>query len=93
MKQRGFVRPTEGFKPIHMPRNTGAGLIIAGFSVGFGVGMIWYVWWLAAICFVGMLGAAIGHTFNYKRDYHIPVDEVIETEGRRTRQLAAGAVA
>ena len=93
MKRRGFVRPIEGFKPIHMPRNTGAGVILAGLSVGFGVGMIWYVWWLAAVCFVGMIGTAIGHTFNYKRDYHIPVDEVIETEGRRTRQLAGGAVA
>ncbi len=93
MKARGYVRPTSGFKPIHMPRNTGAGMILAGFSVAFGVGMIWYVWWLVAISFVGLLATAIGHTFNYKRDYHIPVDEVIATEGARTRLLTAGAIA
>ena len=34
MKQRGYVRPLEGFKPIHMPKNTGAGVILAGFARG-----------------------------------------------------------
>jgi len=29
------------------------------------------------------------HTFNYKRDYHIPADEVVRTEDARTRLLAA----
>ena len=31
---------------------------------------------------------AIGHTFNYKRDFYIPADEVTETEGKRTKLLA-----
>ncbi|MET0308967.1 MAG: cytochrome o ubiquinol oxidase subunit I [Sphingomonas sp.] len=93
MKQRGYQRPVEGFKAIHMPSNTGTGVILAGLSVACGVGMIWYVWWLAAISFVGILAVTIGHTFNYKRDFHIPADQVIETEGKRTRLLAAEAVA
>jgi cytochrome o ubiquinol oxidase subunit 1 len=36
-----------------------------------------------------MLVAIIVHTFNYKRDYHIPTDEVVRTEDARTRLLAA----
>ena len=32
MKRRGYVRPLEGFRPIHMPRNTGSGVILAGFA-------------------------------------------------------------
>jgi cytochrome o ubiquinol oxidase subunit 1 len=35
-----------------------------------------------------MLLAVIIHTFNYKRDYHIPTAEVVRTEGARTRLLA-----
>jgi cytochrome o ubiquinol oxidase subunit 1 len=89
MKARGYERPTDGFHPIHMPKNTATGVIIAGLAVGFGFGMIWYIWWLAAICFAGMLATAIGHTFNYNRDYHVPVDEVIRTESARTKLLAA----
>ncbi|QNQ07737.1 cytochrome o ubiquinol oxidase subunit I [Sphingomonas alpina] len=93
MKQRGYVRPTQGFKAIHMPSNTGTGVIIAALSVAFSVGMIWYVWWLAALSFVAILAVSIGHTFNYRRDFHIPVEEVIATEDKRTRLLAAGAAA
>ncbi|MFT4003553.1 MAG: hypothetical protein QM684_25260, partial [Rhizobium sp.] len=57
-------------------------------SIGFAFGMIWYMWWLAAITFVAMIVITIGHTFNYKRDYHIPADEVVKTENERTKQLA-----
>jgi len=88
MKKRGYQRPTEGFRPIHMPSNTGSGVMLAGLSVAFSVGMIWYMWWLAAISFAGLLAVAIGHTFNYKRDFHIPAEDVIRTEGERTKLLA-----
>jgi len=27
------------------------------------------------------------HTFNYKRDYYIPADEVVRVEANRTRLL------
>jgi len=88
MKKRGYQRPTEGFRPIHMPSNTGSGVMLAALSVAFSVGMIWYMWWLAAISFAGLLAVAIGHTFNYKRDFHIPAEDVIRTEGERTKLLA-----
>jgi cytochrome o ubiquinol oxidase subunit 1 len=91
MKRRGYVRPVSGFRPIHMPRNTGTGVILAGLAVALSVGMIWYIWWLAAISFVAMLGVAIGHTFNYHRDFDIPAGAVTATEDQRTRLLAAGA--
>ncbi|MEN2746829.1 cytochrome o ubiquinol oxidase subunit I [Sphingomonas sp. T9W2] len=92
MKSHKYARPTEGFQPIHMPSNTWAGIVIAGVSTVFGLAMVWYIWWLAALSFVAVIGVAIFHTFNYKRDFHIPVEEVIETERRRTADLqAAGA--
>ena len=89
MKRRGHGRPLQGFRPIHMPKNTGAGVILAGFSPVFGFAMIWYIWWLAALAFVGLLATAIGHTFNYDRDFHIPAEEVVATENARTKLLAA----
>jgi cytochrome o ubiquinol oxidase subunit 1 len=80
MKNRGYQKPTGGYQPIHMPRNTGAGVILAGLATVLGFAMIWYIWWLAAVAFVGLIAAAIGHTFNYNRDYYIPVDEVEQAE-------------
>jgi cytochrome o ubiquinol oxidase subunit 1 len=92
MKSRGYVRPLTGYKAIHMPKNTGAGFILAGISVAFAFAMVWHIWWLAALGFVAMLVVAIGHTFNYKRDYHIPADVVTKVEDERSRVLArAGA--
>lgn len=92
MKRCGVQRPVEGFLPIHMPKGTGTGLILAGLSTALGFAMIWYIWWLAAVSFLGIIGYAIFHTFNYDRDYYIPAETVAETEAARTRQLeAAGA--
>ena len=91
MKTRGYRRPISGFKPIHMPKNTAAGIILAGLATVLGFAMIWYIWWLAALAFAGLLVTAIGHTFNFKRDYYIPKDEVAQTEAKRPLPLGAGA--
>ena len=42
------------------------------------------------VSFIGIVAVAIGHTFNYKRDFYIPVEDVTRTEEERTRILAAG---
>ncbi|MBN9552760.1 MAG: cytochrome o ubiquinol oxidase subunit I [Alphaproteobacteria bacterium] len=89
MKKAGYKRPLSGFKPIHMPSNTGTGVVLAVFSVALGFGLIWYMWWLAALSFVCLIATAIGHTFNYHRDFDIPAAEVTQTEEARTTLLAA----
>ncbi|HEY9213296.1 MAG TPA: cytochrome o ubiquinol oxidase subunit I [Ancylobacter sp.] len=89
MKARGHQRPLSGFRPIHMPRNTSAGIILAGLSYVLGFALIWYIWWLAALAFIALLVVAIGHTFDYKRDFYIPADVVARTEDERSRQLTA----
>ena len=91
MKHRGFRRPVAGFNAILMPRNTGAGFILAALSAIFGFAMIWHIWWLAALGLVAVLAVAIAHTFNYQRDFQIPANEVERTEAGRTRLLAAQA--
>jgi cytochrome o ubiquinol oxidase subunit 1 len=88
MKSRGYVRPIDGFRPIHMPKNTGAGVILSGLSVAFAFAMIWYIWWLAIASFVAILVVTIVHTFNYKRDFYIPAEEVVKTEDARTALLS-----
>ncbi|MBB0023421.1 cytochrome o ubiquinol oxidase subunit I [Ralstonia pickettii] len=89
MKQYGYRRPQEGFKPIHMPKGTAAGIVLAGLSTLCGFALIWHIWWLAIVSFAATILSAIIHTFNYKRDYYIPAEEVIRTEASRT-QLMAG---
>ncbi|WP_211258440.1 cytochrome o ubiquinol oxidase subunit I [Luteibacter rhizovicinus] len=89
MKERNAARRTEGYLPIHMPKNTAAGVYIAGFAFVIGFAMIWHMFIIAGLAFLGLLVTAIGHTFNYKRDYYIPADVVARTESARTEELAA----
>jgi cytochrome o ubiquinol oxidase subunit 1 len=91
MKNRGYERPVEGFKAIHMPKNTGMGVILAAISTVLAFALIWYIWWLVVVSFVGLIAAAIAHTFNYNRDYYIPVETVAATENARTKLLAEQA--
>ena len=88
MKKHSYQRPLTGFQPIHMPANTGAGVVISGLSLVLGFALIWHIWWLAGVSFAAVIVASIIHTFNYKRDFYIPAAEVVATEEARTLQLA-----
>jgi len=92
MKRRGYERPTTGFTDIHMPKNTGAGFIIAALCALCGFALIWHMWLVAGVSFAAMLVAVIVHTFNYNRDFHIPAADVVRTEDARTQALAAAHV-
>ncbi|MCJ8055968.1 cytochrome o ubiquinol oxidase subunit I [Shinella curvata] len=88
MKNRGYERPTEGFRAIHMPKNTGTGIILSGISIVLAFALIWYIWWLAAVSFIAIIAVSIAHTFNYDRDFFIPAETVTATEDARTTLLA-----
>jgi cytochrome o ubiquinol oxidase subunit I len=89
MKKNGYQRPLKDYVAIHMPKNTWAGFVIAAISGLLGFALIWQMWILAGVVFVAMMAAIIAHTFNYKRDYYIPAEEVVRTENARTQLLNA----
>jgi cytochrome o ubiquinol oxidase subunit 1 len=87
MKKMHYARPTTGFQAIHMPSNTWAGIVLAALSALVGFAIIWQMWLLTIVAFVALIATVIVHTFNYKRDYYIPAEEVIATELAHTRLL------
>ncbi|MGH8853063.1 MAG: cytochrome o ubiquinol oxidase subunit I [Telluria sp.] len=87
MKKNGYQRPLKDFVAIHMPKNTWAGFGISALAAVVGFAVIWHMWLLTAVSFVVMMAAIVIHTFNYKRDYYIPADEVTRTEEAHTRLL------
>jgi cytochrome o ubiquinol oxidase subunit 1 len=91
MKAAGAARPDAPPRAIHMPRPTGAGVVLAGLATICGLALVWYVWWLAALSFAGIVAVAIAHSFDYDRDHHITAEEVRSTEAARDSKLAQGA--
>lgn len=81
MKEKGtaYKRPAK-YTEIHMPKNTGAGVIISLFSLIMGFALIWYIWWLAIVGFVGVIATWITYSFNKDVDYYVPADVVKKTE-------------
>lgn len=80
------------YQPIHMPKNTGAGVIIGAFSLVMGFALIWHIWWLAIVGLVGIIATYIRHTFNDDVDYYVPVAVVEQTEEQHYQALQQAGV-
>lgn len=91
MKERGGRLPEDGYRDIHMPKNTPAGVVLAVLSAVCGFGMVWHIWWLAGLGLIGVVGYSIWNSFDYDRDYYILADEVTRTERAQARLAAQGA--
>ena len=93
MKEKGtaYKRPV-AYKEIHMPKNTGAGVIISFFSLVMGFALIWYIWWLAILGAVGVAVTWIAHSFNNDVDYYVPVDVVEKTETQHFEKMSKAGV-
>ncbi|XBS70831.1 cytochrome o ubiquinol oxidase subunit I [Acerihabitans sp. KWT182] len=93
MKEDGTAyRKPLAYEQIHMPKNTGAGVVIAAFSLFFGFAMIWHIWWLAIVGFAGMIITWIVHSFNEDVDYYVPAAEVERIENRHFEQISEAGV-
>ncbi|MDO6705562.1 cytochrome o ubiquinol oxidase subunit I [Photobacterium sp. 1_MG-2023] len=90
-KERGETNQPVQYAPIHMPKNTGAGVIISAYALLFGFGLIWYMWWLVAVGVVGMIGTWIKHSFNDDVDYYVTVEEVKAIEEAHKARVAGAA--
>jgi len=93
MKMQGEKRKTHGFEAIHMPSNTAAGFIGGILMLILGFALVWHIWWLAIISFIATIVTIITHSFVANHEgYHIPADEVQETENQLTQILATKGV-
>lgn len=88
MKEKGeaYQKPAK-FEPIHLPKNTGAGVIIAAFSLIFGFAMIWSIWWLAIVGLIGIIAIWVGKSFDSDVEYCVGVDEIEQIENKHYEQI------
>ncbi len=92
-KEEGTFRQRPAkYEDIHMPRNTGVGLIISLFLLAMGFGLVWHIWWMAIVGFVGGIVTFIVRSYDDDIDYWVPAAEVERIENeyyQRLKQQAA----
>ena len=92
MKQAG--RETSGapadaeWQAIHLPGHSAIGFFVSFFSVIAGFALVWHIWWLAIVCFIGVLVAALAHGWIVDREAHVPEAEIAAFE-QAQRRLSA----
>ena len=89
-KERGEhdINKEVEYERIHMPKNTPTGMYVSFWSLLLGVGMIWYIWWLAIIGIAGCIITSIWHSFNDDVDYYVEVDEIKAIEQAHRDRVA-----
>ncbi|AEH88806.1 cytochrome o ubiquinol oxidase, subunit I [Mesorhizobium opportunistum WSM2075] len=79
----------EAYEPIEMPRNSPTGFVTAFFSTLIGFALIWHIWWLAIVGFIGAYATFVVFAWRDHGDYEIPAEEVARIdEGRKAAQFA-----
>ncbi|KML54032.1 cytochrome o ubiquinol oxidase subunit I [Burkholderia cepacia] len=91
MKARGEGRPNPAsIRDIHMPSNTGAGLVVAVFSLVLGFALVWHIWWMAIGGLVGIVATLVIYSSRDNDGYYIPASTVRKIEGKQpTTRVAA----
>ncbi len=82
------------YQDIEMPRNSPTGFICAFFATIMGFSMIWHIWWLVIVGFIGAFATFVVFAWRDRTEYHIPADEVarIDRTNRSARRAAFAAM-
>jgi cytochrome o ubiquinol oxidase subunit 1 len=67
-------------EPLHLPKNTPAGLFIASAAFVFGFSMIWHIWWLAGLGILGIIMTILIRNTSGEHEETISVKKLEEIE-------------
>jgi cytochrome o ubiquinol oxidase subunit 1 len=69
----GGMEMPEAPEEIEMPASTPAGLMIAVCAGALGFGMVWHMWWLAALALAGIVACLAVRSFDTAIEHHIKI--------------------
>jgi cytochrome o ubiquinol oxidase subunit 1 len=87
------LRDEPDYEDVEMPRNSPTGFICAFFATVMGFALIWHIWWMVAVAFVGAFATFVVFAWRDRVEFVIPAAEVarIDRQNRmaRMRELEA----
>jgi len=89
-RERGAPESEPAYQDIELPRNSATGFVCAFFAAILGFSLIWHIWWLAALAFIGAFATFVVFAWRDRTEYRVPAAEVarIDRENRAARRLA-----
>jgi len=85
LKQAGQLAARQApYETIHVPRNSAVGVALAFFTSIGGFALVWHIWWLAIVCFVGLLVAALSHGWIIDREMAISPEQLAALDRERS---------
>ena len=83
-KERGLTKIDPAtITDIHLPGNSGLGFGVGMASFVFGAALIWHLWWLALVAFIGIVGMIAIRTMSDNPDHIIKAATVRKMEALR----------
>jgi cytochrome o ubiquinol oxidase subunit 1 len=88
--RRAALRPAPDYGNVEMPRNSPTGFVVAFFASVMGFALIWHIWWLVAVAFVGAYATFVVFAWRDHDEETIPRDTVarIDQANRAARAQA-----
>ncbi|MGP7734830.1 cytochrome o ubiquinol oxidase subunit I [Oceanimonas smirnovii] len=88
MKEKGIAyQPQSSYQPIHMPKNTACGVLIAAAATAAGFGAIWHIWWMVIAGLVASFVVFLCRAYDTDTDYYVQPDEVERIEQAHLRNV------
>ena len=88
-RSHGAYHPADHYRDIEIPRNSMTGVAIGVFGTACSFGLVWHIWWLAALSIVLVILTVIARGFVRDVERVIPAEEVERTDRRWLAQAAA----
>ncbi len=75
-KEQGQETPQTEYGDIEMPRNSPTGFVCAFFATIMGFALIWHIWWMVILGFIGAFATFVVFAWRDHDEYVIPAAEV-----------------
>jgi cytochrome o ubiquinol oxidase subunit 1 len=85
----GAYQPADHYEDIDLPKNSACGVIFGLSMAAAFFGLVWHIWWMAAIFGLVMLVSGIARSFMRDLNYTIPAAEVAAQDRRWLAAMAA----
>ncbi|MCA9332058.1 cytochrome o ubiquinol oxidase subunit I [Candidatus Saccharibacteria bacterium] len=82
-KQSNSRQPKHEYQDIHLPKNTGLGIMIAAMSLIFGFAIVWHIWWLAVVSLFVAIALLLVRFSDDDTEYVVTAEDLAKLEGSR----------